>query len=460
MAATFEVFDPADDSPLGTVADATPDEALAAVDAAAAAFAKWRARSPRERGEVLRGTYSLMLEREEELAVTIAREAGKLADEARAEVRYAANFFRWYAEEAVRVNGRIGQAEGGGFDVLTRPRPVGVCLLVTPWNFPLAMGTRKLGPALAAGCTAVIKPAEQTPLSMLALAALLREAGLPDGCANVVTTSRPGDVVAAVLDDARVAKLSFTGSTAVGVELATRAAQRTLRTSLELGGNAPFIVCADADLDLAVEAALPAKLRNGGQACTAANRFLIDRGVVADFTRLLAARMRDLKPGPGLEPGSQLGPMIDRTARDGIHFLVTAARDEGAELICGGEIPDSPGAFYPATVLADVPQGAAILEQEIFGPVAPIVHVDGDEEAIALANSTDYGLAAYVISADLARAQALAQRLEVGMVAINRGLLSDASAPFGGVRMSGLGREGGPEGMHEYLDLQYVATPI
>jgi succinate-semialdehyde dehydrogenase/glutarate-semialdehyde dehydrogenase len=459
MKPDFDVCDPADGTVLGTVPDATTQDAIAAVDAAAIAFETWRRRPPRERGEVLRDCHALMIDREEELADTIAREAGKLMDEARAEVRYAASFLRWYAEEAVRIHGRIGPAEGGQFDIVTRPRPVGVCLLVTPWNFPLAMGTRKLGPALAAGCTAVVKPAEQTPLSMLALHELLAEAGLPDGCVNVVTTTRPREVVAAVLDDPRVAKLSFTGSTEVGVELAARGARRVLRTSLELGGNAPFIVCADADLGPAVESALVAKLRNGGQACTAANRFLVDRRVVADFTDLLAARMRDLKLGSGREPDSELGPLIDTAARERIHALVTEARAEGAELACGGEIPDREGVFYPATVLADVPPEASILDQEVFGPVAPIVAFDGEDEAISLSNATDYGLAAYVISGDLARAQRIAGALECGMVAINRGLLSDASAPFGGVKVSGLGREGGPEGMQEYLDLQYLAMP-
>ncbi|HEY2715252.1 MAG TPA: NAD-dependent succinate-semialdehyde dehydrogenase [Solirubrobacterales bacterium] len=457
--ATFEVADPAGGGLLGTVADAAPVDGEAAVAAAAEALPAWRATAPRERAETLRNAYSLLLEREDELARLIALEAGKLLAEARAEVHYAASFLRWYAEEAVRVNGRLGPAEGGGFDVLTQPRPVGVCLIVTPWNFPLAMGTRKLGPALAAGCTAVVKPAEQTPLSMLALGAVLGEAGLPPGCVNVLPTARPAELVGPLLEDPRVAKLSFTGSTAVGVELQARSARRVLRTSLELGGNAPFIVRPDADLELAVEAALLAKLRNGGQACTAANRFLVDRRIAAPFAASLADRMRDLKPGPGLDPASQLGPVIDRAAQEKIQRLVDDARAAGAELLCGGEVPSGEGTFYPATVLADVPRQAAILEEEIFGPVAPIVPVDGDEEVIALANATDYGLAAYVISADVARARALARQLEVGMVAINRGLLSDASAPFGGVKLSGLGREGGPEGMHEYLDLQYLALP-
>ena len=457
-AAAFAVHDPATGEVVATVADASPQDALAAVEAAAAAGAAWAAAAPRHRAEVLRRAWELLVQRTDEVAALITRENGKAGVDARAEVAYAAEFLRWYSEEAVRVPGRLGRAPGGGNEILVRHRPIGVVALVTPWNFPAAMATRKLAPALAAGCTAVLKPAEETPLTALLLADLLTEAGVPAGAVNVVTTSSPGPVVDAVLHHPAVRMLSFTGSTETGKVLLRTAADRVLKCAMELGGNAPFLVLDDADVEDALDGAMIAKMRNGGQACTAANRFYVDRLVAAQFTRGLTERMAAVRTGPGSDPATGCGPLVDRAAVRKVERLVADAVARGARVLTGGRSPDGPGSFYPPTVLADVPAGAAVLREEVFGPVAPIVVVDGEEEAVAAANDTPHGLVSYVYSGDLARALRVGERLEAGMVAVNRGLVSDPAAPFGGVKESGLGREGSSEGLLEYTETTYLAT--
>jgi succinate-semialdehyde dehydrogenase/glutarate-semialdehyde dehydrogenase len=383
---------------------------------------------------------------------------GKSLADARGEVGYAAEFFRWFAEEAVRIGGELRMAPSGANRILTFRRPVGVALLLTPWNFPAAMATRKIGPALAAGCTVVLKPAHETPLTALALAQILAEAGAPEGTVNVLTTDQPAELVAAALDDARVRKLSFTGSTEVGRVLLKQAADRIVNSSMELGGNDPFIVLDDADLDAAVEGAMLAKMRNGGQACTAANRFLVQESVAAEFGSRLAARMGALRMGPGTDEQTQLGPMVSARAVDGIADKVDRSVAAGARAVLGGHRHDGPGFFYPATVLADVPREAAVAVEEVFGPVAPVIPVRDEEDALAVANSSEMGLTGYVFTGDLARGLRVCERLEVGMVGLNRGLVSDPAAPFGGLKQSGLGREGGFEGIDEYLETTYVAT--
>jgi succinate-semialdehyde dehydrogenase / glutarate-semialdehyde dehydrogenase len=455
---TFPVDDPATGAVIAVVADGSVEDGLAAVSAAHDALPGWAATPPRQRAEVLRRTFELMTQRTEELARLIVRENGKALPDARGEVTYAAEFFRWFAEEAVRAGGDLRAAPAGTNRILVLRQPIGVSILVTPWNFPAAMATRKIGPALAAGCTVVLKPASDTPLTALALGALLSDAGVPAGVVNVLPSRRSGAVVAAMLHDPRVRKLSFTGSTAVGRSLLHQAADCVVSCSMELGGNAPFIVFDDADLESAVAGAMVAKMRNGGEACTAANRFLVQRGIAAEFGRRLAETMGALRMGPGLEDGVQLGPLVNATIRDKVAELVAGAVGDGARIAVGGDIPDGPGFFYPPTVLVDVPAGAAILREEIFGPVAPLVVFDTEQEAVAQANDTEYGLVAYVYTSDLQRGLRFSEALESGMVGLNRPIVSDPAAPFGGVKQSGLGREGGHDGLLEFLESKYVAV--
>ncbi|HXE43993.1 MAG TPA: NAD-dependent succinate-semialdehyde dehydrogenase [Conexibacter sp.] len=456
---TLAVEDPSTGEALCEVADATPDDAMAALDAAVAAQAEWAARAPRERGEILRRAYEQVVARADELALLMTLEMGKPVAESRAEVLYAADFLRWFSEEAVRIEGRWATAPNGGMRMLTLRQPVGPCLLITPWNFPLAMGARKIGPALAAGCTMVVKPAKQTPLSMLALAQILEEAGLPGGVLNVFTARSASATTGPLIDDPRLRKLSFTGSTEVGRQLMQQASGNLLRLSMELGGNAPFVVFEDADLDAAVEGAMVAKMRNIGEACTAANRFHVHEAVADAFTERLAARMGALKVGRGVEEGVQVGPLIDDDQRGKVAGLVADAVERGAQAIVGGGALDvgGRGHFYSPTVLAGVPDDAALLREEIFGPVAPITSFATEDEAIRRANATEYGLVAYVFTRDLDRAIRVVERLETGMVGLNQGLVSNAAAPFGGVKQSGFGREGGAEGIEEYLSIKYAA---
>jgi succinate-semialdehyde dehydrogenase/glutarate-semialdehyde dehydrogenase len=457
--ARFPVLDPATGDVLCEVADAGRDDALDALTAAHEAQPAWQATPPRQRSEILRRAYQLLLDRADELALLMTMEMGKPLAEAAGEIAYAAEFFRWFAEEAVRIDGGYATAPDGTSRFLVLHQPVGPCVLVTPWNFPMAMGTRKIGPAIAAGCTMVLKPAEQTPLCALALADILAQAGLPDGVLNLVTTSRPGEVVEPMLRDGRARKLSFTGSTQVGRLLLAQAADKVLRTSMELGGNAPFLVFDDADLDAAVEGAMAAKMRNIGEACTAANRFLVQRGVADEFARRLAGRMAALKMGRGTEPDVVVGPLIDAAGRDKVTELVAHAVAGGATVLTGGTALDGPGTFYPATVLTGVPADARIGREEIFGPVAAISAFDTEDEAVAAANDTEYGLVSYVYTRDLARSLRLAERLDAGMIGLNKGVVSNPAAPFGGVKQSGLGREGGRVGIDEFLETKYVAIP-
>jgi succinate-semialdehyde dehydrogenase/glutarate-semialdehyde dehydrogenase len=455
----FDVVDPADGSVLTDVADASVADAMEALDAAVAAQAAWARTPARERGEILRRAFELIAERADGFARLMSLEMGKTVAEAKGEVAYGNEFFRWYSEEAVRIHGRWMQAPAGGSRLLTIKKPVGPCLFVTPWNFPLAMGTRKIGPAVAAGCTMVVKPAAQTPLTMLALAAVLAEAGLPDGVLNVVTTKSAGEVSAALQADDRLRKVSFTGSTGVGKVLVRQSADQLQRVSMELGGNAPFVVFEDADVDAAVDGAMIAKMRNMGEACTAANRFLVHSSVAEEFGRKLADRMGSLRLGRGQDEGVDVGPLIDENAVESVSQLVTDAVHDGAKVMCGGSAPEGSGYFYEPTVLLDVPADSAINSEEIFGPVAPITSFDTEEEAIARANATEYGLASYVYTRDLARTIRLAESLEFGMIGVNTGLVSNPAAPFGGVKQSGFGREGGFEGIEEYLETTYVALP-
>ncbi len=456
--ARFAVHEPATGDELAAVADATVADALAAADAAAAAQPAWAAAAPRARGEALRRAFELMTERADRLAELIVRENGKPLAEARGEVTYAAEFFRWYSEEAVRLDGCLATAPGGTNRILVTRQPVGVALLITPWNFPAAMATRKIGPALAAGCAVVLKPARETPLTALALAALLAEAGVPPGIVNVVPTTRTGDVVGALLRHPRVRKLSFTGSTETGRVLLAQAAERVINCSMELGGNAPFLVFADADLDAAIDGALIAKLRHNGETCTAANRFYVARPLAEAFARRLAAAMGSLKMGNGLDPDVQLGPLVDEATHAKVTRLVAAAVDAGARVRTGGTPATGPGYFYPATVLDAVAPDSPILAEEIFGPVAPIVAFDDDADAVRLANATEHGLVSYVYTRDLARGLRVAEALECGMVGLNRGLVSDPAAPFGGMKQSGLGREGGHDGLLAFTETKYIAV--
>jgi succinate-semialdehyde dehydrogenase/glutarate-semialdehyde dehydrogenase len=455
--ATLPVDDPATGKALCEVADAGVEDGMDAIAAAAEAQGSWAATPPRERGEVLRRAFTLIMERVDDLALLMTLEMGKPLAESRAEVVYAAEFFRWFAEEAVRIDGGYAVAPNGASRFMVMKQPVGVCLLITPWNFPMAMGTRKIGPAVAAGCTMVMKPAAQTPLSMNALGAILREAGLPDGVLNIVTTSSSGRVMEPLIRDGRARKLSFTGSTAVGKLLLEQAAENVLNTSLELGGNAAFLVFDDADLDAAVEGAMTAKMRNMGEACTAANRFLVQRGVADTFADRLAERMGALTVGRGTEDGVQVGPLIDAKGRDKVVELVDDAVRRGATVRVGGEPVDGPGYFYRPTVLAGVPREARLSDEEIFGPVAPVIVFDDETEALAAANGTEYGLVNYLFTQNLDRALRVTERLESGMVGLNTGLVSNPAAPFGGVKQSGLGREGGSVGIEEFLETKYVA---
>ncbi|WP_455644398.1 NAD-dependent succinate-semialdehyde dehydrogenase [Micromonospora carbonacea] len=457
---TFPVEDPASGAVLRWVADGTPADGRAALDAAVAAQAAWAATPPRHRADLLRVAYELLTTRTEEFSLLITCEMGKPLAQARAEVAYGAEFLRWFSEEAVRIAGRWGVAPDGATRLMTMKQPVGPTLMITPWNFPLAMGTRKLGPALAAGCTAVVKPAPQTPLTMLALADLLAEAGVPPGVVNVVATTRAAEVTSPLLGDPRLRKLTFTGSTAVGRHLVRQSADQLLRVSMELGGNAPYLVFADADLDRAVDGAMLAKLRNMGEACTAANRFLVHASVAEEFAARFAERMAAEVVGRGTEPDVTVGPLVDAAARDRVAALVTDARDRGARLVTGGAPVGAVGNFYAPTVLAGVPDEALLLHGEIFGPVAPITTFDTEEEALRRANDTGYGLAAYLFTRDGSRAVRVSEGLDVGMVGVNQGLVSNPAAPFGGVKQSGFGREGGPEGIDEYLTVKYVGMAL
>ena len=454
---TFDVLNPATDEVLIAIADATPQDGIVALDAAAAVQGKWAATPPRERGEILRAVFEAITARAEEFATLMTLEMGKVVAESMGEVKYGAEFFRWFSEEAVRIGGRYTKAPAGTGRIIVTKSAVGPCLAITPWNFPLAMGTRKIGPAMAAGCTMVIKPAQETPLTMLLLAKLMDEAGLPKGVLSVLPTSKPGDLTTALIDDGRLRKLTFTGSTGVGKALAKQSSDKLLRLSLELGGNAPFIVFDDADVDAAVEGALLAKMRNGGEACTASNRFHVANAVRAEFTEKLVKRMGEFKLGNGLDEGSTLGPLVSAKQVATVEDLVSDAVSKGATVAVGGVAPDGPGHFYPATVLADVPATARIFKEEVFGPVAPVIGFDTEEEGIAAANDTQYGLAAYIYTQGLDRALRVAEAIEAGMVGVNRGVISDPAAPFGGVKESGVGREGGSEGIEEYLDTKYIA---
>jgi len=454
----LKVVDPSTEAVIAEVADASVEDGIDAVTAASQAGPAFARLPGRVRGEMLRRCYELMVRDKEVLAQLISLENGKSLTDARGEVAYAAEFFRWFSEEAVRLNGQLGMAPGGANRILVQYQPIGVSVLVTPWNFPAAMATRKMAPALAAGCTCVLKPAAETPLTAFAMAALMAEAGVPDGVVNIVTTSQPGPVVDAMLADPRVRKLSFTGSTGVGRTLLRSAAAQVISCSMELGGNAPFVVFDDADLDAAIEGAMIAKMRNGGEACTAANRFYVQRGIYARFAARLTERMSAITVGNGLDATTGCGPLITPRAVDKVSSLVMDAVARGAHILVGGTRPERSGYFYMPTVLTDVPRDAKLLHEEIFGPVAPLVVFDTEAEVIELANATEYGLVAYVYTQDMARGLRVSEQMESGMVALNRGLVSDPAAPFGGVKQSGLGREGAHEGILEFSEAKYIAT--
>jgi succinate-semialdehyde dehydrogenase/glutarate-semialdehyde dehydrogenase len=457
---TIAVEDPSTGETIAEVADATPDDAKAAIDAAAGKREEWAATPPRDRGEILRRAFEAITGRADELALLMTLEMGKPLAESKAEITYAAEFLRWFSEEAVRIDGRFASAPNGVGRLITMRQPVGPCYMITPWNFPMAMGTRKVGPAIAAGCTMVIKPAKQTPLSMLALARILEECGLPGGVLNVITASSAGDASGPILSDPRLRKLSFTGSTEVGRKLIEQSAANVLRVSMELGGNAPFLVFDDAAVDDAVEGAVIAKMRNIGEACTAANRFHVAERLQDEFTEKLANKLGEMKVGRGTEDDVKVGPLIDAAQRDKVHELVEDAVSKGASTVIGGNIPDGRGYFFEPTVLAQVPDDANLLKEEIFGPVAPVASFADEDEAIAAANDTEYGLVAYVYTRDIKRALRVCERLETGMVGLNQGMVSNAAAPFGGVKQSGFGREGGHEGIAEYLEHKYIAVAM
>ena len=457
---TLDVIDPSTGEVLTSVADASPADGQRALDAAVAAQAEFAKMAPRKRSDILMKAFHLMHERIEDLARLMTLEMGKPLAEARGEIVYAAEFFRHFAEEAVRISGGYQVAPAGGARFIVTSQPVGPCLLITPWNFPMAMGTRKLGPAIAAGCTSVVKPAAQTPLSMLALAGILKDAGLPAGVVNVVVTSNSGGVMEPLIRGGQARKLSFTGSTGVGVRLLEQSAGTVLRTSMELGGNAPFLVFDDADLDKAVEGAMLAKMRNSGEACTAANRIYVQEGVAAEFSRKLTERMKAIVMGRGVDDGVTLGPMIDEKAIASIDELVKDAVDKGADVLTGGKQGDRAGYFYEPTVLANVPPSARVNREEIFGPVAPIGTFTDEADALAKANDTEFGLIAYLFTNDLTRALRVAEGLEAGMVGINQGVVSNPAAPFGGMKQSGLGREGGAVGIDEYLEIKYIGVAL
>jgi len=456
---SIEVHDPSTGLVIKTIADASVADGAAAMDAAAAAQESWAATAPRVRGEILRRAFDLLQERKEEVALLMTLEMGKPLAEARGEVAYGGEFLRWFSEEAVRISGRYGtNPEGTGRMIVTH-LPVGPSFLITPWNFPLAMATRKIAPALAAGCTSIIKPAELTPLTTLYFAQLLEDAGVPKGVVNVITTSTSREVSTPIIADKRLRKLSFTGSTQVGQALLTQASQNVLRTSMELGGNAPFLVFDDADLDKAVDGAMLAKFRNVGQACTAANRFIVHESVAKEFAARLHERVSAMRVGRGTEDGVTIGPLINDGAVAKAETLVQDAVDRGARVLIGGSRLDGEGSFYPPTIVADVKPGSDILREEIFGPVVAIIEFSDEADAVAKANDTEYGLVSYVFTRDLARGQRLIETLQTGMMGLNVGVVSNAAAPFGGVKQSGIGREGGLEGIHEYLETKYVLTP-
>jgi succinate-semialdehyde dehydrogenase/glutarate-semialdehyde dehydrogenase len=457
---TIPIEDPATGETLCDVADAQPEDAMAALDAACEAQAEWRGMAPRERGEILRRAFDELIERADELALLMTLEMGKTVKESKAEITYAAEFLRWFSEQAVRIDGRYAVGPSGEGRLLTMKQPVGPCLLITPWNFPMAMGTRKVGPAVAAGCTMVVKPAKLTPLSMLALADIMDRAGLPKGVLNVIPAKSAGATTGPLIDDGRLRKLSFTGSTAVGKKLIEQSASQVLKTSMELGGNAPFLVFEDADLDAAVEGALLAKMRNIGEACTAANRFHVAAALQGEFAERLAEKLAALKLGRGTEEDVDVGPLVDGDTRDKVGELVEDAVGRGAKVLVGGSHVRGAGYFYEPTVLEGVAPGSRLLKEEIFGPVAPVTGFDSEEDAIAAANDTEYGLVSYVFTSDLKRALRVCEGLETGMIGLNQGMVSNAAAPFGGVKQSGIGREGGYEGIEEYLETKYVAVNL
>src|SRR4051812_47789992 len=456
----IEVEDPATEETIAEVANASAEDASAALAACADAQADWQHTPPRDRGEILRRSYELITERADDLALLMTLEMGKSLAESKAEITYASEFFRWFAEEAVRIDGRYSVAPNGAGRLLTMKQPVGPCVLITPWNFPMAMGTRKIGPAIAAGCTMVIKPAKQTPLSMLALAGILEEVGLPGGVLNVITASSSGEVMEPLIKDPRTRKLSFTGSTEVGRKLIEQSAEQILKVSMELGGNAPFLVFDDADIDDAVAGGVIAKMRNIGEACTAANRFHVASAVADEFATKLAEKIGSMKVGRGTEEGVEVGPLIDDSQRGIVSDLVSDATSKGASVVVGGSEVDGRGYFYQPTVLSDVPSDARLLKEEIFGPVAPVSSFGDEEEAVAAANDTEYGLVAYVYTRDIKRALRVCEGLQTGMVGLNQGMVSNPAAPFGGVKASGFGREGGYEGIEEYLETKYVAVNL
>ena len=457
MSSKIEVLNPATGLAIGTVDNASIADCLHAVDMANDAFVPWKNTAPRVRAEILRKAFDIMIAEQEELARTITLEMGKVLSDARAEVAYAAEFFRWFSEEAVRIDGDYRRAPSGSNWLLVSRQPVGVALLATPWNFPAAMATRKIGPALAAGCTVVLKPAHDTPLTALAIADILRRAGVPHGVVNVVVADPPGPAVEAMLNSGKVRKLSFTGSTRVGSLLLAQAAQRVINCSMELGGNAPLIVCADADIDVAVDGAMLAKMRNGGAACTAANRFYVHEQVLSEFTEKFTTRMAALQLGDGLDPSTTLGPLVSRAQQQRVADAVAGAVSRGAKVLCGGSASTQPAFGYQATVLAEVSPHDEILQDEIFGPVAALVSYSDEQEMLSLANNVEHGLVGYVFTQDAARGMRIAEALETGMVGFNRGLVSDPSAPFGGVKASGIGREGGHDGLLAFLETKYVA---
>ena len=457
MSSQIEVLNPATGLAIGTVSNASISDCLQAVEMAYDAFVPWKNTAPRVRAEILRKAFDIMIAEQEELARTITLEMGKVLSDARAEVAYAAEFFRWFSEEAVRIDGDYRRAPSGSNWLLVSRQPVGVALLATPWNFPAAMATRKIGPALAAGCTVVLKPAHDTPLTALAIADILRRAGVPHGVVNVVVADPPGPAVEAMLNSGKVRKLSFTGSTRVGSLLLAQAAQRVINCSMELGGNAPLIVCADADIDVAVDGAMLAKMRNGGAACTAANRFYVHEQVLSEFTEKFTTRMAALQLGDGLDPSTTLGPLVSRAQQQRVADAVAGAVSRGAKVLCGGSASTQPAFGYQATVLAEVSPHDEILQDEIFGPVAALVSYSDEQEMLSLANNVEHGLVGYVFTQDAARGMRIAEALETGMVGFNRGLVSDPSAPFGGVKASGIGREGGHDGLLAFLETKYVA---
>ncbi|HVV09290.1 MAG TPA: NAD-dependent succinate-semialdehyde dehydrogenase [Amycolatopsis sp.] len=457
---TFDVYDPSTGEVLCQVADGTPEDGMRALDVAVGTQESWGRVPARQRSEMLRRAFELMHERADELALVMTLEAGKPVDEAKAEIALAADFVRHFAEEAVRIRGNYQESPAGGGRIIVTRQPVGPAILIAPWNFPLSMGARKIAPAIAAGCTCVVKPAPETPLTMLMLADIFAEAGVPDGVVNVVTTNSPAEVVEPLITSGKARKLSFTGSTAVGVHLLEQAAKRVLKVSMELGGNAPFIVFDDADIENALDGLMMTKMRNGGETCTAANRVYVQRSIMDTFAGKLADRMSGFVQGRGVAEGVTLGPLITEKQRGTVEALVADALESGAELVMGGARPDLPGYFYQPTVLKDVPKTARVTREEIFGPVAPLIPFDTEEEVIAAANSTDYGLVAYIFTENYRRALRVAEAMETGMVGLNQGSVSNVAAPFGGAKMSGLGREGGSEGIDEFLETKFVAVQL